>query len=354
MRSALALALALALVGIGAARASTGGAPEAERAAGAPAAGRAAGASEAERAAGAPEAGRAAGAPEAAAEPAATVEPEVPHLEGPRRVDLGEQIEIDLPAGFTLYERAQARELLQKSGSNAANVLALVGRSDKNWVVIISYDDVGYVTDSDADELDSGDLLESYRRGTAEQNARRRQLGLAELTIDGWSDPPRYDRVRRQLVWGIDGHTAEGPVINHFTNVLGRGGYLSMDLIDEPATLEWAKMEAAPILAATRFKPGARYEDYREGDRSSGFGLRTLVLGGVGVAVAKKTGILVAILLGLKKGLVVILAGIAGLFKWLFGRGRRRSESTPDEAVATEPAPAEGPPDSPPDSPPAA
>lgn len=335
MRSGLALALTLVLVHIGAARASTGAA-EAERPSGA---------AEAERPRGAPEAERPSEAPEAAAEP------EVPHVEGPRRIDLGEAIEIDLPAGFALYERAQARELLQKSGSDAAHVLAIVTQLGKDWAVIIEYDDVGYVTDSDADELDSDDLLESYRRGTVEQNAKRRQLGVAELTIDGWSEPPRYDRLRRQLAWGIKGHTTMGQVINLFTNVLGRGGYLSMNLIDDPAALERSKAEAAPILAATRFKPGSRYEDYREGDRSSGIGLRGLVLGGVGVAVAKKTGILVAILLGLKKGIVVIGAAIAGLFKWLFSRGRRRTESDTAEAVATEPASVDGPPDGPSDAP---
>src|SRR5689334_18384047 len=103
VRSGLALVAALVLVGSGAARASTGAA-EAEPAAGAP---------------------KAAAEPAAAAGEPAAAEPAVPHVEGPRHVDLGNEIEIDLPAGFVLYERAQARELLQKGGSNADNVLAL-------------------------------------------------------------------------------------------------------------------------------------------------------------------------------------------------------------------------------------
>lgn len=277
-----------------------------------------------------------AGAAEAQAE--AGVEREVPHIAGPQRVDLGDGIGIDLPAGVVLYEKAQARAMLEAWGSHTEGVLGLVTRPDREWFVVIQYEPIGYVTDTDADELDPDELLESYRVGTTQQNVRRRARGISELFIDGWSEPPRYERAKHQLVWGISGHSVEGPVINFFTRVLGRGGYLSLDLIDHPSAIAQSKLEAAPILDATRFQPGSRYEDYREGDKSSGMGLRMLVLGGAGVAVAKaaKTGILVTLLLVLKKGFVVIGLAIAGMFKWLFGR-KSRPAAEP-EAAAGSPA----------------
>jgi len=270
--------------------------------------------------------------PKAPAEADAAAEPELPHLEGPRLVDLGSSIELELPAGFSLLERAQARAVLEKMGNEAANVLGLVYQPDKDWIVVIEYADVGYVSDSDADELDADELLESYRRGTEQQNVRRVQLGMPALVIDGWSERPRYERAGRRLAWGIRGHD-DRQGINFFTNILGRRGYLSMNLIDDPAVIEQSKQQVAQLLTAVRFKPGEQYEDYREGDRSSGLGLRMLVLGGAGIAAAKaaKTGVLVAILLALKKGFVVIGVAIAGLFRWLF---RRKPEREPVVAEA--------------------
>jgi uncharacterized membrane-anchored protein len=254
-------------------------------------------------------------------------EPELPHLVGPRRVDLGDGIEIDLPAGMVLYERAQARAIFESWGDPTEGVIGLVSRPDRTWSVAIGYVPVGYVTDSDADKLDPDEMLEMYREGTTRQNAKRRVRGVPELVIDGWSELPRYEHARHHLVWGLRTHNTEGQGINIFTNILGRGGYLVLGLIDDPSTIEQSKLEAAALIDATRFQPGSRYEDYREGDKTSGMGLRMLVLGGAGVAVAKaaKTGILAAILLVLKKGFVVIGAAIAGMFKWLTGRKSRPS-----------------------------
>jgi uncharacterized membrane-anchored protein len=133
-------------------------------------------------------------------------------------------------------------------------------------------------------------------------------------------------------VWGLDAHTKNGKVINFFTNVLGRGGYVSINLIDDADKIEASKVETAALRTAIRFQPGHKYEDYREGDKSSGIGLRALVVGGGAAVVAKKAGILAAILIGLKKFFIFIAAGLAGFFKWITGRKK-------NDAVASEPPP---------------
>jgi uncharacterized membrane-anchored protein len=198
---------------------------------------------------------------------------------------------------------------------------------------MIGYDPIGYVTDSDANELDAKDLLESFIKGTAEQNKERVKLGVDELFIDGWSERPRYEKTAHHLVWGLDAHTKDGKVINFFTNVLGRGGYVSINLIDDADKIEASKAETASLRTAIRFQPGHKYEDYREGDKSSGIGLRALVVGGGAAVVAKKAGILAAILIGLKKFFIFIAAGLAGFFKWITGRKKK------NDTVASEPPP---------------
>ena len=181
-------------------------------------------------------------------------------------------------------------------------------------------------------------MFQDYVNGTNAQNIKRRQLGIEELFLDSWSEAPHYDKINHHLVWGLKGHTGGGvgsasgappsPVINFFTRILGRNGYLSVDLIDSPDRIEASKLTTKPALDATRFKAGFKYEDHKSSDRSSGIGLRTLVLGGVGIAAFKavKGGALIGILLALKKAIIFIVAGIAGFFKWLFGRGKKSND----------------------------
>jgi len=266
----------------------------------------------------------------------------LPHITGPKLVDLGHGAEIDLPAGLTLFERATAQEVMKKMGNDAEAVVAAIlpPQGGGDWIIVIEADDVGYVSDSDADELDATAMLEQFKTGTIEQNKERAKLGVPALFVDGWSERPHYEELLHHLVWGLDAHDANGKVINFFTRFLGRNGYLSINLIDEPANIENSTKQAISVLNAVRVKAGARYADHVDGDRDSGIGLKALVLGGTGVVLAKKTGLLVALLLFLKKGFIIVIAAIGGLFKWMFGRGKKTP--TPEPTPPSSPDPGDG------------
>lgn len=259
-----------------------------------------------------------------------------PHVKGPKLVDLGHNIELELPEGMVLLERTEAQNMIRQGGDDAENVIGAVMRLDSTWLAIIEYDDVGYVDDSDADQLNAAELLDSYKRGTVEQNIKRKQLGVPELVLDGWSEMPAYQKQVKHLVWGLKGHSTDGPFINFFTRLLGRNGYISINLIDSPETIDQAKTQALPLLAATHYTVGSRYEDHADGDKSSGIGLRTLVLGGTGIAVVKaaKAGFLIKLLLVFKKGFIVVFAAIGGFFKWLLGRKKKEGTELPPEPPA--------------------
>jgi len=249
-----------------------------------------------------------------------------PYIAGPKLVQLGHGVEIDLPAGFLLLERNEAQQLLRKRGDAPDSTVAIVASEQGQWEVDIDYEDSGYIEDSDADDLDADDLLESFRKGTAEQNKKRAEMGVSALTIDGWSEKPRYDRVRHHLVWGIAGHSTNGKLINYFTQILGRNGHVAIDLLCAPENLETAKQQAAAIFAATRFKAGVRFEDHVSSDRSSGIGLRGLVLGGAGIAMASKLGFLAKLLLVFKKAILFVVLGVGAVFRRLFRRGSGASD----------------------------
>jgi uncharacterized membrane-anchored protein len=257
---------------------------------------------------------------------------DLPHVKGPAKISLGNHTSIDLPEGFILLERATAQDVLRKGGNEVGGVVAVIGRRDAAWMMVVEYNGDGYVDDSDADELDAAELLASYQQGAQQQNVKLREMGAPELFVDDWSEKPHYDRATRRLVWGLSGHTPDSKVINHFTRILGRSGYLSLNLIDDPAKIEASKKDTAVLLDKASFDAGHRYEDFREGDRKSGLGLRGLVLGGAGVAVASKLGILAKILLALKKGAIVVLLAIGAFFKWIFGRRKQEPAVVTDDA----------------------
>jgi uncharacterized membrane-anchored protein len=265
-------------------------------------------------------------------------QPLPPHIEGPKLVDLGNDLEIDLPTGAILFERDVVRQLAEKQGAPTEGLVAWIGRRDADWQIVIHYNDAGYITDSDADQLDADELLAAFREGTALHNEKRKQLGVPELFIDGWSERPRYERTAHHLVWGVNVHNTDGPAINYFTRILGRRGFASVNLIDDAAKIESSKRAAAPLLGAIRFRPGARYADHQSSDKDSDMSLRNLVLGGTGVAIAAKTGLLMKILLVLKKGILLVVIGIGGFFRWLFRR-KRHDETPPAPPEPPAPAP---------------
>ncbi|MBO1912199.1 DUF2167 domain-containing protein, partial [Microvirga sp. 3-52] len=81
---------------------------------------------------------------------------------------------------------------------------------------------------------------------------------------------------------------------------------------------------------------GNKYEDFdKSTDKVSEYGLNALILGGAGLAIAKKIGILGVILVFAKKFGVLIIAGLAAL--WGFIRKKKKAPiSFEEEIVATE------------------
>ena len=271
------------------------------------------------------------------------------HITGPKTVDLGHMITVDLPPGIVLFEADVAKKMVEATGNSGDNVLAIIVDPKSTWGISVDYDDVGYVTDDDADKLDAGDLLDQYKEGVKQQNEKRKQMGLPDMVLDGWSEMPRYERASHHLLWGLKGHNADDVFINYFTRVLGRNGFMSIDLVDKPDNIEKAKVAAQPVMNAITFTTGARYENHASGDKSSGLGLKALILGGAGIAVVSKAGFFIKLLLIFKKAIIFVVAGIAGFFRWLFGRKKKVDVAG---GPSMTPPPGDGPPPGGPPTPP--
>jgi uncharacterized membrane-anchored protein len=272
-----------------------------------------------------------------AADPAADLgapaEPEAPSpwQPGPKQLDLGKGIALDLPADYDFLPMPEAGKLMESMGNlYNENLLGLVAARDDQspWFITLRYDEDGYVKDDDS--VDGDELLESMRDSLPEVNEEREAQGFAPLTLDGWDEKPHYDKVKHHLVWCLRVSDKEGSSANYNTRVLGRKGHVSINLVTDPARVATDKPHALAMLAATKFVDGSRYEDFDAAtDKVAEYGLAGLVAGGAGLGAMKlvKLGllakmwkvILAAIIAGKKAIILLAVALVAGIKK-LFSR----------------------------------
>lgn len=208
---------------------------------------------------------------------------------------------------------------------------------DGSWGAVITYNPIGYVSDKDARTADYTKLLADMRSGEAENNESRRKAGYPELTLVGWAEPPRYLSDNHVVIWARELAVSTSPHhgLNYDIRVLGREGVISLNVVAGMADLADVRDAAAGIARTAQYDSGMRYADYREGiDKSSGIGIAGLVAAGVGVAAAKKLGLLGILLVFGKKLIVLVLAAFGGLAAWLRRQFGMAPKAAPKRARA--------------------
>ncbi len=133
-------------------------------------------------------------------------------------------------------------------------------------------------------------------------------------------------------VWAIevkpDEDSDKAPVVsvNYNTRILGRRGVLSMNLVTDPSHLAQDKGKVTELLQKTTFIKGQTYAEYIPGqDKSAGYGLAGLILGGGAMAAAAKFGMFgalwkwgIGILLVMKKFIIIAVAALAAAVSRFF------------------------------------
>jgi len=204
----------------------------------------------------------------------------------------------------------------------------IVPLGESRWFVVANYDPAGYIKDDDAKHWDADALLKSLKEGTEAGNAERTALGLPALAVTRWIEPPAYDAATHRLVWSAevtqkDGGGAE-PAVNYKTYVLGRDGYVTLNLVTALATVDSDKQYARRLLGEVRYNAGKAYGDFNAStDKVAAYGLAALVAG----VAAKKLGLLALLAASAVKFAKVIALAVAGvgaaIAKWFRGRGKR-------------------------------
>ena len=281
------------------------------------------------QAADAPAAAADKGAPPADSAAGAAPAQRLPWQPGPKPLDLGHGIKLDLPEGNAFLAQPDAGKLMEKMGNlHNDDMLGLVVSTNDadEYLVTLDYEDTGHIKDDES--LYSKDLLDSIREGEEEYNAERKKLGFNAIHAAGWDEEPHYDKQKHQLIWGLLVEAADGGSINYNTRILGRTGFVSLNLLTDKQHLAQYKPAGSLLLSKTSFESGKRYEDFNSStDKVAEYGLTGLVLGGAGLGLAKiaKIGLLakfgkglIALLIAGKKAIVAGAIALGAAIKSLF------------------------------------
>ncbi len=185
------------------------------------------------------------------------------------------------------------------------------------WAVTIEYEEDGYVSDKDADEINYDELLADMQRSTTAANEERTKAGYDPVKLIGWASKPYYDKQTHKLHWAKELKFGDEPAhtLNYNIRVLGRKGVLVLNFIADMDQHEAIKSNLSQVLAMADFNDGYRYEEFDPSiDKVAAYGIGALVAG----KLLAKAGLFAMALVFLKKiGLLIVAAGAvaAKLFK---------------------------------------
>lgn len=195
---------------------------------------------------------------------------------------------------------------------------------DNAWAVTIEYEEDGYVSDDDADDINYSELLEQMKSDTRSASDERVKQGYDPIELVGWASQPYYDSTTNKLYWAKEIKFGQSPVntLNYNIRVLGRKGVLVLNFIAQIDQKELIEEQFNDVLALAEFDQGAKYSDFDPDlDDVAAYGLGALVAG----KVIAKTGLIAAAVIFLKKFGVIFLIALAAFFKRVFKRRKTNS-----------------------------
>jgi uncharacterized membrane-anchored protein len=253
--------------------------------------------------------------------------PEVHWITGAQEIKLGSDLAtLKLTEEYALANADDTGKLMEFMGNIPSSQdmgLVVPKKRAEDWMVVFSYNPIGYVKDDDASSIDKDAILKSIKESTDEDNDRRKSKGIPALEVEGWAEEPHYDVKTHNLVWAIIATSDGERVVNYNTRKLGRSGVTSINLVIDPKRLATAKPALEKLIANYSYIPGKQYGDFIPGkDKAAEIGLTALIAGGAGAA-AVKTGFFakffLPILIALKKLWIFAAVAAGAAFKKFFG-----------------------------------
>lgn len=238
---------------------------------------------------------------------------------------------LNVPKGFGYLDKEQSMYVLTDLWGNPKDEtvlgmlvpegLGVLGET--SWAYVIEYEEMGYVKDDDAGDIDYDDLLKDLQKETEEYNTQRTQMGYESIQLVGWASKPYYDQQKKVLHWAKELKFGESDIrtLNYNLRVLGRKGVFVLNAVATMDELEQVKASTDAVLASVTFNQGNRYSDFNpDVDEVAAWTIGGLVAG----KILAKAGLFAGLLKFWK--LIAIGLAAAGGAIWRFFSGRKKKE----------------------------
>lgn len=241
-------------------------------------------------------------------------------VQGPADVKLGDEAVVKMPKDFVFMPKEQGLAVMEQLGNHMDpdSFYGLFIPADENqkWFVAATFDDSGFVKDDDQSKIDADKILDGMKEGVKSDNEDRKAKGIPELDIVGWIEKPHYDSKTHHLIWSVEAKEVGGKdastdnSVNYNTLALGRGGYISLNLVSSRSTVESDKKQVAMLLDNLTFNDGKKYENFDpKTDKIAEYGLIALI----GGLAAKKIGLFALVAAVAAKSIkALVVAAVAG------------------------------------------
>ncbi|QMU26756.1 DUF2167 domain-containing protein [Adhaeribacter radiodurans] len=255
-------------------------------------------------------------------------------------ITLGDNLaKLQVPKGYKFLSAKQSQYVLNQLWGNPpdSSTLGMLfpehdsPLTENTYAVEISYSEEGYIKDNDAQDLNYTDLLKEMQQDVRDANPERVQAGYPSVELVRWASVPFYDAQNHKLHWAkeVKFGEDEANTLNYNVRVLGRKGYLLLNVIAPMSVLPTVKKNIPDMLAAVNFTSGNQYGDFNPDiDEVAQYGIGGLIAGKVLV----KVGFFALIL----KFWKVLVAAASGIYYYLKKRLNGKKE-LPEPVLATEP-----------------
>lgn len=234
---------------------------------------------------------------------------------------------LTVPEGFKYLDAEQSAYVLTDLwGNPPQETLGMLFRTDdspladESWAFDISYDEMGYVEDDEAADIDYDELADDLRAADDEENEIREAQGYEPAWFIGWAARPYYDETNNKLHWAkeLKFGDMEDHTLNYEIRALGRKGVLVLNGIAMVDQLDEIKANASKVINSVSFNEGYTYAEFNPSiDKVAAVGIGGLIAG----KVLAKAGFF-ALLLKFWKLIVVGVVGAFAFVKRFFTGGK--------------------------------
>ena len=252
---------------------------------------------------------------------------------------------INILPGYKFLEGKEALYIIQEIWGNLKEeeplgmiVPANSGAVLADYAFIVNFQNIGYVKDGDAKDINYEDLLKQMKEENKESNKERSAQGVSTLELIGWANKPYYDEQKKILHWAKEYRVPgeENNTLNYDVRVLGRNGVLVLQAVAGMDQMDTVNKNLGNIIGMCSFNEGHRYSDFdSKTDDIAAWTIGGLVAG----KVLAKAGFFAIILKNIKLLFLGLAAAGGGIWRFIKGRRKRREDELAYQTAPPEETP---------------